>query len=138
MLAAGLGGVVSQYALQVSRLTPRGKVEGDLAREVTRPTPNWEVEGGLVWEASRPTPGGPAPRRGACSWGGACSRGAAPGGLLHGGLLQGGVQTPVTTTAAGGTNPTGMHSCYNFQCQIQDFPLGRGRGEPTQRGRTLS
>ena len=41
-------GVVSQHALQVSRPTPRGGVEGDLARGVSRPTPKAEVEGGLV------------------------------------------------------------------------------------------
>ena len=50
--------------------------------------------------------------------GGACSGGSAPGGvsaggrcLLWGGLLPGDVETPVTATAAGGTRPTGMHSC---------------------------
>ena len=63
---------------------------------------------------------------GICS-GGVCSRGSLlPGGLLPGGLLLGGVSAPGgcllsggcawwrppgMTTAAGGTHPTGMHSC---------------------------
>ena len=42
------GGWVSQHALQVSRPTPRGKVEGS-GRGVSRPTPSG---------VSRPTPGG--------------------------------------------------------------------------------
>ena len=53
-------------------------------------------------------------------WGGVCSRGClvwggsapggvyAPGGTCSGGCL---VETPRTATAAGGTHPTGMHSC---------------------------
>ena len=50
--------------------------------------------------------------------GGVCCRGYAPGGgcLVHGGVPGpgGGVcgDPPVTATAAGGTHPTGMHSCY--------------------------
>ena len=38
-------------------------------------------------------------RGGACSDGGACSRGCL-------------VETPRTATAVGSTHPTGMHSCY--------------------------
>ena len=57
-LAAGLQGVVSQHALQVSRPTPRGEVEGDLARGFSRPTTKGEVEGDLAWGVSRPTPRG--------------------------------------------------------------------------------
>ena len=49
---------------------------------------------------SRPTPGGPAPRAGVCSRG--C-----------------GDPPPVTVTAAGGTHPTGMHSCL-----LEDPPPG--------------
>ena len=60
-------------------------------------------------------PGGACSRGCACSTGGAAPEGsAAPGGLLlQGGLLPGGggVETPLTATAAGGTHPTGMHSC---------------------------
>ena len=44
----------------------------------------------------------PAPRGGCLVQGGACSRGALPGG-----------DTP-TATAAGGTHPTGMHSCFKY------------------------
>ena len=86
------GGMVSQHALQVSRPTPRGEVEGS----------GW---GGV----SRPTPGGvPAPRRGCLLRGvsrptlgeDACSRGSAPrgvpapGGACSGGLLPGGSRPP--------------------------------------------
>ena len=50
---------------------------------------------------------------GVCSWGVPGLEGSAPGGLVPGGCL---VETPVpppgTATAAGGTHPTGMHSCY--------------------------
>ena len=58
---------------------------------------------------------------GACSLGGAWSRGCLVGGGLVlggsglGGAWSGGVpggDTPQTATAAGGTHPTGMHSCY--------------------------
>ena len=47
---------------------------------------------------SGPREGVPAPGGGACSQGG-----SGPGGCL--------VDTPQTATAAGGTHPTGMHSC---------------------------
>ena len=54
-----------------------------------------------------------------------------PGGVCSWGGCLG--ETP-TATSVGSMHPTGMHSCYNCQWQIQDFPLGRGRGVPTQRG----
>ena len=58
-------------------------------------------------------------RRGcACSRGvpgrGVCSRGVpGPGGCMVQGVSAPGgpVETPRTATAAGGTHPTGMHSC---------------------------
>ena len=65
-LSAGLGGGVSQHALQISRPTFRGKMRG-LARGVSRPTPKSEVDGsclgGLqahtgVQGGLRPTPKG--------------------------------------------------------------------------------
>ena len=47
-------------------------------------------------------PGESAPR--GCAW----SRGmSAPGGVCL-------VETPPTATAAGGTHPTGMHSCFTL------------------------
>ena len=73
-----------------------------------------------------PAPGGgvPAPGgRGVWSGGGACSQGVpAPGGVCSqgvpalGGSGPGGVPggDPPTVTAAGGTHPTGMHSCILF------------------------
>ena len=76
-------GAISQHALQVSRPTPRGKLRG-LARWGLGPTP-----GGLQAHrgVSRPTP-----------------RGCVSQHALR--------QIPPTATAAGGTHPTGMHSCY--------------------------
>ena len=78
--------MVSQHALQVSRPTPRGKVEGS-------------GRGGLL--------GGGGLLRGvpALEWG------AWLGGVV---CSQGGCgEPPVTATAVGGTHPTGMHSCYH-------------------------
>ena len=52
--------------------------------------------------------------------GGVCSRGGLlPGGcLLWGCLLPGGCgDPPEMATAAGGTHPTGMHSCYDLFLQ---------------------
>ena len=50
--------------------------------------------------------------RGALLRGGACSGGCL---LQVGCLLKGGVwRPPMTATAAGGTHPTGMHSCSDF------------------------
>ena len=58
-------GVVSQYALQVSRPTPKGEVEGSGLGGVSRPTPGRSPgphpEEGLrahTGRVSRPTPGG--------------------------------------------------------------------------------
>ena len=50
------GGLVSQHALQVSRLTPKGGLRG-LACGVSRLTPKGGLRG-LAWGVSRPTPGG--------------------------------------------------------------------------------
>ena len=44
------------------------------------------------------------------SWGGVCSGGSALGGSAPGGM-PGGDTPPKTATSAGGTHPTGMHSC---------------------------
>ena len=64
---------------------------------------------------------------GACSQGGSAPRGSAPGVvpgrggiLLPGGLLRGGAwwRPPQTATAAGGTHPTGMHSCSKEECSL--------------------
>ena len=67
-----------------------------------------------AWSRGVPAPGGLVPR-GACSrgvWsGGVPGPGEVPawgGGLVWEGCL---VETPRTATAAGGTHPTGMHSC---------------------------
>ena len=57
---------------------------------------------------------------GACCRGGACSGGCllqgvpSPRGACSGGF-GGLVETPRTATAAGGTHPTGMHSCLYCQ-----------------------
>ena len=56
--SAGLWGVVSQHALQVSRPTPRGKLRG-LAGGVSRATPKGEVEvSGLGGDLQANTQGG--------------------------------------------------------------------------------
>ena len=82
-LAAGLHwGVVSQHALQVSRPTPKGEVEGSGL-------------GGLH----------------AHTWG--VSPGPHPGGVCVCPSMHWGRPPPMTATAAGGTHPTGMHSCFN-------------------------
>ena len=52
-------------------------------------------------------------------WGGARSRGVhGPGGGAWsqggGGAWSRGCMVPPTATAAGGTHPTGMHSCYSL------------------------
>ena len=76
--------------------------------------------------------GVPAPRGGACSQGGVCSQGdLLRGGLLLGGglllvecLLRGGCgDPPEMATAAGGTHPTGMHSCSCCFHSIQNRML---------------
>ena len=54
---------------------------------------------------------------GGCAWqGGACMV-KAEGGVRGKG---GGCVTGDTATAAGGTHPTGMHSCY-YCCRLGDF-----------------
>ena len=70
------------------------------------------------------------PGGGAWSGAGAWSRGGA-GCLVLGGLVWSGgclVETPRTATAAGGTHPTGMHSClnslYKNNCSHPDTPFG--------------
>ena len=96
--------VVSQHALQqVSRGSgipaclagfqahTQGGSLGGSGWGVSKPTPKGEVEGDLVQAHSQ---GG--------SWGG-----SAPGGVPAWGCGE----TPPTATAAGGTHPTGMHSC---------------------------
>ena len=93
--------VVSQHALQqVSG--GGGVVVSQHALHVSRPTPNGEVEGSAGGGVSKPTSGGsPGPHPGGC--------------LLQGGACSGGVvETPLTATAAGGTYPTGMHSCLDL------------------------
>ena len=110
----GVGGV-SKHALHLSRPTPRGEPEGSgWWGGVSRPTPGGKLSGlawatprgglrGLARGVSRTTPGGisrPTPGRG---WWciPACTE-----------------ADPLTATAAGGTHPTGMHSCVIFVYSI--------------------
>ena len=123
------GGVVSQHALQVSRPTPKEEVEGSGLGGSLGPHPGGKLRGlaggrgspgsHLGGGISRLTPGGvsrPTPR--------GVSR-PTPGEVLqvH---TQGGFSRPTPwgdisacteadppsmATAAGGTHPTGMHSC---------------------------
>ena len=85
-------GGISQHALQVSRSTLKGELEGS----------GW---GGV----SRPTPGGGGLQ--------AHTQGGSPGPYLGGGGISQHAlrQTPsATATAAGGMHPTGMHSCFVY------------------------
>ena len=83
---AGLQRGVSQHALQVFRPTPKGKVEG--SGWEGSPDPHLGESPGLHPRGvSRSTPRGCIP---------ACTEADTP----H-----------LTATAAGGTHPTGMHSC---------------------------
>ena len=94
----GGGGLVSQQALQVSRPIPRGSLRG-LARGVSRPTPRGEVEGsGLGGLQAHTWGGSPGPQLGGCIL--ACTEAEPP--------------LPQMATAAGGTHPTGMHSCVKM------------------------
>ena len=76
---------------------PVGKLRGIWPGGVSRPTTKGAVEGDLAGGVSRNTPGG-------CLLQG----GPAPGGSA---LREGCGDPLVTATAAGGTHPTGMHSC---------------------------
>ena len=96
----------------------------------SRPTAKGEVEGDLVQAHTQGGSWGGSGQWGACSWG-ACFGGSTLGGcllwgvptpggcLLGGGACSGGACSgggacsapPMTATAAGGTNSTGMHSC---------------------------
>ena len=86
----------------------------------------WSWEG--AWSGGVPGPGGagpggvPVPKGGCLVWGGAWSGGSPgpqPNGKLRGiwsrsthkGEVEGSWPGPPTATAAGGTHPTGMHSC---------------------------
>ena len=78
--------VVSQHALQVSRPTPRGEVEGSgRAVGCLQAHTQGEVEGSGLGESPGPYPGGVSKH-----------------------ALR---QTPLMATAAGSTHPNGMHSC---------------------------
>ena len=93
-LAAGLqGGGIPACLAGFQAHTQGGKFRGIWLGGVSRPTPKGEVERDLVQAHSQ---GG---SWGGSGWGGTCSR----AGVC--------VETPVTATAAGGTHPTGMHSC---------------------------
>ena len=99
-LVAGLqGGWYPSMSCRFPGPHPGGKLRGLARRGVSRPTPKGEVEGfglgGLqahTQGVSRPTPsmGGCIP---------ACTE-----------------ADPPMATAAGGTHPTGMHSCFVIIC----------------------
>ena len=89
------GGVVSQHALQVSRPTPKGKLNG-LARgclQVHTQGGTQAYTGDLQAHTRGYLLQGVLP---------------APGGTCTGGVWR----APVKATAVGGTHPTGMHSCF--------------------------
>ena len=73
------------------------------------------LQQGVVWSRGVPGPGSLLPE-GCLVWRGSAPRWGVPGLELGGSALvgsaPGGVETPRTATAAGGTHPTGMHSCF--------------------------
>ena len=93
----------------------QGRSSGIWPGEVSRPTPRRKLKG-LAWGVSRPTPGGVSrPTPGGClqvHTQGGCLQAHTKGEL---GVSQHALrQTPPPqqmATAAGGTHPTGMHSC---------------------------
>ena len=92
MPCRSLGGYVSQHALQVSRPTSRG----ELGRSGQGGSPGLHTVGKLrVWPRGSPGPH--------------------PGGVSQHALSR---PPQLMATAASGTHPTGMHSCY-----IQFFVL---------------
>ena len=119
-LAAGLqrGGGIPACLAGFQAHTQGGSLGGSGQRGVSRPTPKGEVEGDLAGGG----PLGPHPRgklRG--NWPRGVSRPIPRGSALGGDLLLGGCLVPGClcvwrppprmATAAGGTHPTGMHSC---------------------------
>ena len=106
-------GLVSPHALQVSRPTPRGG-GGSLGVCLVGspgPHPGWKLRGLALGEGvSRPTLKGKVDRGGlqVQTWG--VSRPVTHVSVHTWGL---GIPAPPsqTATAAGGTHPTGMHSC---------------------------
>ena len=65
-----------------------------------------------------PGPKGVCSRGGCLVLGGGLLRGSALGGVCSQGV-PGGDPPPLTATAAGGTHPTGMHSCFTFNFHSQ-------------------
>ena len=92
-LAAALQGVVSQHALQVSRPTPQGEVGGLARGGVSRP----RTRGGGLQAHTKGS------GLQAHTWG------------VYPSMHWGRHPTPMTATAAGGTHPTGMHSCFKWE-----------------------
>ena len=73
-----------------------------------------------------PAPGGGLVPGGAWSQGGGFGPGGSGpgGGACSRGCL---VETPQTSTAAGGTHPTGMHSCLSYICYYIEHTYLYGR-----------
>ena len=92
----------------MARPLPRGRLARS-GQGVSRPTPGMGVQAhthgdcpGLGWGVSRPRPEGCIP---------ACTEADTP--------------SQQTATAAGGTHPTGMHSCfmYDFACEKKKLKI---------------
>ena len=107
ILFTGGGGVVTQHALQVSRPTSRGEVEGSGLGWSPGPHQRGKLSS-LAWGGSP----GPHPR--GClqthTWGG--SPGPHPGWGVCIPACTEADTPPQTSTAVGSTHPTEMHSCY--------------------------
>ena len=116
----GVGWLVSQHALQVSRPTPRGEVEGSGQGGSPGPHSRGELRS-LAWGGGSP---GPHPLWGvsrstplvgglqAHTWG--VSRPTPGGGVVSQHAPR---QTPPTASDAGSTHPIGMHSC-SLKCTL--------------------
>ena len=120
------GGVVSQIALQVSRPTPRGEVEGDLAGGVSRPTHRGKLRG--IWPGGSPDPHPRGELRGIWSGG---SPGPHPG-EVEGDLASGGLQAHTQGGELRGIWPGGSPNPHPRGGVEGD--LVRGVSRPTPRG----
>ena len=111
--------MVSQHALQVSRSTPNGKVEGS-GLGVSRPTPKGKVEGSGLGGVSRPTPGG---KLRDLAWGsglGGRSPGRHPRGKLRD--LAWGVSRPATPLPSRWLQLRAV--CILLECILVPFKIG--------------
>ena len=115
-------GGVSQHALQVSRPTPKGELEG--SGQGGLQTYTWGVSSPHLEGLQAHTQGGsPGPHLGGVSrpTPGRCLQAHTRGGVSQHALRQ----TPprLMASAAGGAHPTGMRSCLNIYLSISHINI---------------